>query len=876
MESKPKIDLSDKIQLKSNNSQINETLPAIFLKTHEIIETLITNDKKRIAFVMPIDSFDIMPLVVAKYCFNINNASNYTGNLLAELHPKQHLRLGRAVVEFQSYDATNNRININVGRTNPTQVNLPINIFCSFLEKTNGSLTSWDLYIQEKERFNSFSIENPTENLRIKRASLHKTIIVLNNSKAYKAFIENIKLFDKDTLDLLSFGEIDKNNLTIETSTKGKLTGLPSITRCSNIELLNNFLDENQNNQIIDSVFVSTDKIEDVFNNSSSLLELMKSQLPIIIFVPEDQLQEFASLEQLFSICYWSPSILRNFDLNSPLVQSDYSLFNNINRKITFASNSNLKLIISNSYHTTACLNKIYSLSQHVNSYDSEQQVLVRKIWNFFNKYCSLACNVEDFLITDFNSSLNEIEQLWNKLSPKYQNQKFSVLLNETLSIFKLWIQIGKVSKFEALLKYLNEYVSPFQSILLLIPDQYIYEGKTKSSISLSISKKINLVVQKVSYFLDEERNGSNHYDHVICISFNRNQYVNIRKTYCYSNLIYILYDFENRWRESYVAAENFLQYENRTMDLFLTSNILSPTDKECHTFDIVSPIFVLNDENACDPDIKESNSSDNDCFKEIGDYKIPHFILRSTIRQNNETGLSKQNMECIPILLSSNKIGYFIPSHDLVEISSLLKETDGQPLKIPASALKPGHTILVRQSNKDIIKETADELMALSDKSNYRKEVEKWRTLLDFICSKQSYTFAIKALESCGISCTLQQLKLWLYGDTIMPRKKQFLIAVGKIVKSISPTHPLLDDYLNSIDNIYGMGKEVQSFHQVAGKKLTTELKEKANEIRSIFYNPFHSGKIDGIGDIIIYTVEDVLEKEEISYSRCNRIEDL
>ena len=108
------------------------------------------------------------------------------------------------------------------------------------------------------------------------------------------------------------------------------------------------------------------------------------------------------------------------------------------------------------------------------------------------------------------------------------------------------------------------------------------------------------------------------------------------------------------------------------------------------------------------------------------------------------------------------------------------------------------------------------------------------------------------------------------------MPRDQAVLIAIGMAASSVGALKEVCGMYLGAIDSIYEAGKRVQHYHQQAGRWLTDELKNKATEIKEIAKRSVPQGTIDGIGEVYIYTVEEVFDKEYVPKAKINKIEDL
>ena len=123
-----------------------------------------------------------------------------------------------------------------------------------------------------------------------------------------------------------------------------------------------------------------------------------------------------------------------------------------------------------------------------------------------------------------------------------------------------------------------------------------------------------------------------------------------------------------------------------------------------------------------------------------------------------------------------------------------------------------------------------------------------------------------LNAMLCNGAECTAQQLRYWLIGDTIRPEKINVLSAISAISSEELPSEMIVE--------VYTAGAQVQEFHREAGRWLSSELKNKAQEIKAIYQQGDKSGTIDGIGEVQIYVVEETLEKEYVNRGKINRVE--
>ena len=97
------------VKYAQSNKTEGENLPPLFTLTQYIIDKFISNGHKRIAIILPDNEGMVVPLLLTKYFANIQYEADYAGSVLDYIQPGQHLRLGKAVVEFLGIYETNQK-----------------------------------------------------------------------------------------------------------------------------------------------------------------------------------------------------------------------------------------------------------------------------------------------------------------------------------------------------------------------------------------------------------------------------------------------------------------------------------------------------------------------------------------------------------------------------------------------------------------------------------------------------------------------------------------------------------------------------------------------------------------------------------------------
>lgn len=840
------------------NVQYREHLHPLLVFTQYIIDTLITKGEKRIAVVLPDDDCEILPLILAKCFANIQDEPGFAGSVLEEIEPGQMLRLGDAVVKYLGRDGKD-KIKYSVGRTQVTEVTSPIFEYHNFFEKCTGAVSSWATYVQAKKKIDEMiksGDNNELNAIKLKRTTIKKTTLLLSAKNDFHDFMGQLKINNCSLDDIITYGEIDLHaDSGFMLYNKGKLDCLPAITVSAKLDEINDALQIVGIAKKVGAIFSTVGKFDELTDNSEALKGCLRKGIPFIAFVPEHAFEKFTIIKNLgFKMWHWKPATLKSeVFLRENVSDRQERIFGAISRKISSAALAEYDFVscTDNKLKTDLCL--IKDISFKTNDFDATLKQLVRRLWGFQNEMVA-AGYIDNYIATAMSEELVKIENAWAGQKIFYTQQSFYDAIERLLNVFREWLLIRETHKQIKLKEYLLSLPDEYKTVTILVPDRYMYADKLQKWANEIVPQK-QLCVSKLSDFYIMQDKSWHETDILIVSTFDKNEYIRIKQTYCYKKLTYIIYDFENRWRIGLVKKiDECMPYDEikeRATEIGLSENDLSPK-----TLD--------------DADVDAVEFED----REISDYNFASTVIRSTLKMQESTKDSADAIECVPILLSGDKIAYFYPTHDVIDVTELAVFDAQRPLKKDAVRLRKGDKILIRQSDRDIIKEKADILMSRDGKSDLRELSEIWCSLLQCYANCKSIMQVHNAINNAGAECTFQQVRYWISGETILPRDKNVLIAIGKICREEPELQEMIATYNENIDRIIECGRQVQSYHQKAGVWLTKELRDRAAEIRKIASLPNPFGSIAGIGDVSIYTVEDVLNKMVIERNKLNRVE--
>lgn len=870
-----KYPIYNSINFSIDSKSESENLHPLFVLTQYIIDKFISDGNKRIAIVLPDNECNILPLIIAKYFSNVKYESDYAGSVLEDIEIGQHIRLGKAVVEFGGIIEDENEkrrlglarpekyIKFTTGRKEKTTVYCPVNGVHYLFEKTEGALSLYKVWNEARKE-----AEEKLKNadgfitaLKVKRTALRKTIALLSAKNDFKEFTDTLYINGQNFEDAVAYGEIDLDSPDkFKLYNKGRLDCLPSIAVTTKIEEIYYLLKDKTIKDKVFAVFSTLEKFDEIISNPDTFKKILKQDIPFVAFIPESGFENCPLLTDFgFDLWHWKPSTMKSEALlvtaNKTANGKNRSLFGRFSEKVNRAALSDFKMETSNNKSLRKLVRLISSLSQQAYNADNILRQFVRKVWAFQNKLTWLLCPIDGKVRNELEKEIAELCEIWETQKRFYSGQAIESIIEEILGNFVSLLDEEKPAKLLKIESFFSKINGSQKSILVLLPNKYQYFPETFAYID-SMRGNCNIRLQTLSDFYSKQERSFDSVDYLIVTWFDKDEYIHIKQTYCYENLVFILYDYENKWRERYVK---------RFDECIPHESIKKTADK-----------ISFAQEDIYDKPLDRIFTEDTEEFDEISDYNIPNTIIRATFGNTGIEQDSAEAIECVPVLLSEEKIAYFYPTHDVIDVTGLSKGDIDRPTKKDAIKLKRGDKILIRQSDKDIIREKADILMAQKGENDLRAQTEIWSTLLSVYAEHKSIVDVCRALNNAGGECTFQQVRYWLSGETIMPREKEVLIAIGIVASRVPELEEMCEKYLNVIDSIFEAGRKVQGYHQSAGRWLTSELKNRAQEIKFIANSSVSQGEVEGIGEIHIYTVEDVLNKEIIGRARINRIEDL
>lgn len=842
--------LYQKIKYRSNECSLDTLLHPILIYSQAVIDRYLLEGKKRIVIVLPDNETNILPMVVAKYFASLQENPDYAHNVFEDIEEGQHLKLGKSVIEFLRIDKEDNTITFYAGRptktSSATKYISPLQNYYLYFERTNAELTKEETFLRERKAIKSKLATDGIVDfdlLSLKRTTLNKTIAVLSLKNEFKEYLNNFYIYGRKFSEAVTYGEFDlEESSLVRLYNTGKLDCIPSITVSSKLNELSNIVTNYEFSKNIEAIIVTQSKYNDIVNNTDELKKCLRKKVPFIVFASESEFETFPVLSELgFEFLHWDKELLDKCGFSSDQhIEDSTSIFHRLSRRTYAAAVHKSASVTFRFDELKVAVNLIRNLLRTSIEGNDRIKQIAFSLNRFYKQILDMLSPNQDEISNELINRLFEIEDIWNQISASYKETDFENSINKIFELLEFCLSVDVWPKAKALQ---NVLVLDIQGdCCIIIPDRYLYkEHLTRYIDSCFDDKKITVLYP--NEFYNAVKDSTKQYNTVIVTFFDSSEYAKIKSTFCYDKILYLLYDFENTWRSHYISRYH-----------------------ECLPSEAIRRSAMAMGISNINEDGSLEWKETEDVYTEINDYNFERNIVKVVLGNRNCSANQADSVECIPVIFNQNTVGYFSPTHSLIEISLMCSGDLEKPVKKEARKIVQGDIILIRQSGRDIVLEKADELMLIKGRAGLRAKSEKWVCALQKFAQGKDIDEVLSAMLKNGAECTAQQIRYWLVGDTICPEKINVLHAISVICPEELPQEV--------INEVYEAGMQVQEFHREAGRWLSRELKNKAQEIKAIYDSGKYSGFIDGIGEIQVYVIEEILDKEYVNRGKVNRVE--
>lgn len=321
-------------------------------------------------------------------------------------------------------------------------------------------------------------------------------------------------------------------------------------------------------------------------------------------------------------------------------------------------------------------------------------------------------------------------------------------------------------------------------------------------------------------------------------------------------NYIVLLYDYERRWKNAHTAiwSRALNNENNRTIiKKFLNTPVIDISVTRFHGENTQAPVVVTDEVDEIELVFREN--------------KYRQYVASGGNKSAEET------VEALPVNFVGGFLSFYKISHKIVTATDIVVYDEEKiVMKLP-SQLQVGDFIIVREADRDLIKEIADTMLKNSGKLGYRELATKWKESLSIECMFSSHKEIYEKLREAGCTKNFPTVRGWIMDDDIIaPQQKEDLTYIAKITEDAI--------LMEMIDGVLDAAREVKNAHIQAGKYLSAQLKKKIVSELKVYgdIDPFNIWEpitlvLEDIGTVRILKVIDIGTAILVDSDNTNRL---
>ena len=625
---------------------------------------------------------------------------------------------------------------------------------------------------------NNFSvIDILKQNLSFQKKSI---IYISSESKFSKATFD-LGINCSIITDLLLLGRIRTDN-SIDIINKGQIHGIPAILFNYDLDYLNMEHIKNAS-----SLFI--DYSDNIINTKlPSLDRFLNTGIPITVLT--DTINSF-NMEDLenrgFKTLRWDKDSLIP-ELSDEKTENliNYKIFNCFSEKIIYE--------LCESNDISILVKKMISIRNFI---ENTNQNIIDLYWLIYEKVILMLRNIITFstsyksIISDKLDNINiDLAKYKYNLSPEIIKSIQDILLS-LHEFLKETYKFEKTRKTEKLIQ-----LSSYENIIIIISendDKNEYISYFNSFIEELNVKKIITIMYPMEYSANLHNISA---EVIVCGWLGKTKMRNV--IFCNnSNSVHILLNnIELKWKKLHCLEwEKIIKNESRqNFDRAVTTLDITATDS--------------------------TEVKDVELLDDIDNIEI--IIRENRYRKYLSQYAGNITTEAIPITFISGYFSFYKKSSDIITVTDIINDySEGSKAIIKeATEIHVGDFVVIRETERSLIRELADEILSNEGKKEYREISGRWKNKLLEKCKFSSVIELHERIKKEGSTIGLQAFRSWINNDDfIAPQDKDNLLYIASALN---------DNYLiNNIDNIFDVCRYVKTAHVRAGNEISSRLKK-------------------------------------------------
>lgn len=446
---------------------------------------------------------------------------------------------------------------------------------------------------------------------------------------------------------------------------------------------------------------------------------------------------------------------------------------------------------------------------------------------------------------------------------PKYnqwmtnEGSEFAKTLVDTLEKFEIKRfreGSGKIYKLkEKLLEFTKLHKNSLSKIAVILPrDSEVESCRLYWSKYFDIKELKNIEFISFNEFLKANIN-NNVIEVIVCGWLNFDRMTLLKQDLRVSNMTFLFYSIEKDWYNS--AINKWNSSVETQMSIEEISELLE-IDKEDLKF---------LEEKAISKQKEQVNELDIIEFEhKLRKYE---FLKEANINSN-----SVQTQKAKLVIFNDGWYSFVTDSHKILTITDLINKNI---IKKTISELKVSDIVIFTQSDKDILKVIADQILENNGESNIREDAAIWKKALrdEFNLLSRDVDRLQSLLSAHNCNRTPERIRQWLYDESIIgPQSINDIDLIAKATR-----HKELNEKLERVKNAVEI---IRSSHSKASEFLLKKLSDKLPDILESNKHIANSDeervilKIEEFGNLFLLKVDELTQESiDIETNKCNKI---
>lgn len=833
----------------SLNGEVGPTaVPSIIKSSVSLLEKMSDHQGKLNVIVFPEKRETLLTFVLMVLFHSI-----IAGKVESSYDPKtfnegDRLKVGNAVVEYQGTEERDNRLYIRIGLADGMRYTAPAEFFPVFQKvETKRRLSKFESYasaikevLAEKDGRKS---SEKLEYVSSMRTHLTKSVFYMTSIAGAKEMLSHCKLNGKSVRDIFYFAQTNYEG-EISNIGSGQMTGNPAIILASDLYAVNAAISRGAQ---AGAIVIDGSNQNNLIAQLDALDELIGHDLPTVCVTDVANSFELEDLySRGFNVWRWDSSSITDALVSRKGSLTDYKTGN--------CAKQSLQYLRTDGEDISVAMKRLSSHRKEV----QEQSPQMMKVFEKLNGLTFAALRaIIPFAESNRVQAMRTLSDCRSLLESEaaYLSEKttddYAIAINSLAQIYTYGYQIKKEEMLKEHLKNCSS-----ANIYLIIPDhgqkariQKYWDDWCRWTRS---GTTIKVVFPSEYYSLRTSISDET----VICGWLKRAIMRKIIYSFNTRKFTVLLYDYEDRWQkyDSAKWAKSLRKSSNKAVvERALSSDAIRISTNRF-------------EQQTVQNDIQETADELGEIELILSENKFRQYVKGAT-RDGGEA------VPAIPVGFVGGFVSFYRIGHKVVSATSIITSTsDNIELKLPGE-LTEGDFVVVREADKDLIKELADIALKNSGKSNLRQLASKWRESLQiellFCTTEELY----KRLADAGCTKGIATVKRWIDDDDIIsPQSKDDLRIIAEVTEN--------ETLAEKLDEIFQAAQEVREAHRLAGRKLSEQLRMTlAEELKQFgdidpfnFWEPIEM-EIEGIGTVKVLKIIDVGAAVEVDPADTNRL---